>query len=220
MATYSKAIERKTAEQRSILRRIISDTIKANYDTLAPSQRTDFAREDVAVCIMKAMEKAGWDLSQPKTIYYPFEKLPMKTSLALIALALCAALPVRAGDTQVLANPNELNTRNCVRAMSTRFTEAEFNAPDYREKSQFKDQCFDTLVAERNHRQEHELINRSPDATLLNCVRIFFSIAADGTEYQLRPAYQNCSHSPDCTARVTLLGTDGIQTAQEKPMAA
>ncbi len=138
----------------------------------------------------------------------------MKPIALLVALTFYAALPVRA-ETPA-PDPNEINTRNCVRAMSAQFTEAQINAPDYAEKAQFKDRCFDKLVAEREHRQEQELRNRSPDTELLNCVRLFFSIAADGTEYQVRPQYQNCTKSPDCTATLTLLATDGIQTAQEK----
>lgn len=73
MGTQSKAIEQRALQQRDILRRIISDTIKAHYDQVEPSQRTDFERYDVAACIITNMEKAGWDLWQPKTVYYPVE---------------------------------------------------------------------------------------------------------------------------------------------------
>lgn len=72
MMTPTPAIERKPVDPRGMLRRIISDTIKAKYDALEPSQRTDFERNDVAACIITNMEKAGWVLHDPKTVYDPF----------------------------------------------------------------------------------------------------------------------------------------------------
>lgn len=139
----------------------------------------------------------------------------MKMFPVLAALALCAALPVSAGDDQALPNPNELNSRNCMRVMAP-LTATEINAPDYREKALFRSACVDWLIAQRRNRQEQELLNRSTDAALVNCVRMFFSIAADGTEYHLRPEYRKCGRSPNCIANLTLLATDGIQNAEEK----
>lgn len=110
-----------------------------------------------------------------------------------------------------------MNTGDCMRVIDTPLTEAAINTPDYQEKELFRRACFDFLIAQRLNRQEQELINRSPDTLLANCVRMFFSIAADGTEYQLRPEYRKCGRSPDCAATLTLWTTDGTRIHKKKP---
>ena len=59
MPTVTQAIDQKPLDPRGMLRRIISDTIKAKYDTLEPSQRSEFERQEVAACIVTNIEKAG-----------------------------------------------------------------------------------------------------------------------------------------------------------------
>jgi hypothetical protein len=73
MTTPAQAIGRTTVDPRGVLRRIFSDAIKAKYDPLEPSRRTDVERHDVAACIITNIEKAGWVLADPETVYDPFE---------------------------------------------------------------------------------------------------------------------------------------------------
>jgi hypothetical protein len=131
-------------------------------------------------------------------------------------LTLYATLPARAGDGQGRADVGDaLTVRNCLKVTTRPLTDDQIDAPGYSKQAVFQSNCVDYMIAQRLRRQEQELPNRSAEATLLNCVRLFFSIADDGTEYELRfISAARCGTAPRCTTHLTLVATDGIQTAK------
>lgn len=140
----------------------------------------------------------------------------MKTFLAVVALILAATLPVRADNNQPALTPRDaLNVRNCVALIQIPINERK---PELERGNNNYDlthsNCIEVLSRRGTHEQANkiELPNRSNDTRLANCVRAFFAIAADGTEFDVEPDRNNCGTPATCTATITVLATDGLHT--------
>jgi hypothetical protein len=138
----------------------------------------------------------------------------VKAFPVLIASALCALLYARMANAQTLLDRNEVTHRNCLRVMEAPLT------PQNRkpEEALLHSKCFDLMMA-RRFQSKQELPNLSTETSLANYARMFFSMAEDGTEYELEPEFsKKCDGFPICTANLTLLATDGVHTNKEESL--